>query len=320
MVYLDLKPEHIIVCESQIKLIDFNVATFLSKEGNIYNLFGNKDFTAPELFDGAAPNPLCDIYSIGKIMHFMSQYVDTALLPKIYQIIKKAAHADPACRYETVDKLRSELLAQQLCNQQPHLRTKIAVLGSHPGCGVTHFSISLVSALNFMGYSACYYEKNSTNHLRQMQNTEVRIQEQNGLLSYGFFRGYPNYGDGILLPTQDWDIQVYDYGSMPPVEIPDADVILYLCDDSLWHMQDSLVVGEDLWNRYHNLSIICNMGHTKTMHILAKHFHSSVFRYPYYPNPFSADRFMVSFASKLLQRKRRKRPFFSFGNRPSLKK
>ena len=56
ILYMDLKPEHIIVCGMQIKLIDFNVATYLSNLGNVYNLFGNKEFGAPELFSGNLPN------------------------------------------------------------------------------------------------------------------------------------------------------------------------------------------------------------------------------------------------------------------------
>ena len=69
ILYLDLKPEHIIVCGMKIKLIDFNVSTYLSNMGNICNLFGNEDFSAPELFSGTQPNLLTDIYSIGKIMN-----------------------------------------------------------------------------------------------------------------------------------------------------------------------------------------------------------------------------------------------------------
>ncbi len=315
LLYLDLKPEHIIVCESKIKLIDFNVATFLSKEGNIYNLFGNREFSAPELFEGSKATPLCDIYSLGKIMQLMAEHVDTTSLPNIYHITNKAAHSNPACRYETVDKLRFELLALKSNNQQPHLRIKIAVFGCHSGCGTTHFAISLVSALNFMGYSACYYEKNETDSLRQMQNTYSGIQEQNGLLSYGFFRGYPNYGDGILLPYDKWDLCIYDYGSSLPAEPVEADVLILICNDSLWRIWDSLKVAECLQDSYPKLDVICNMGHTKTAQLLAKHLHRKIFQFPYYSDPFRIDRFLVRFVSKLLHLERRKLPFFSFVSR-----
>ena len=314
LVYLDLKPEHIIVCESQIKLIDFNVATFLSKEGNIYNLFGNKDFSAPELFSGIKPNPSCDIYSIGKIMQLMSNYVKSPLLPNIHQIFKKATHKNPSCRYETVRQLSLDLQTQQT-NQLSHLRTTIAVLASQPGCGCTHFSVSLVSALNHMGFSACYYEKNNSNRLRQMQNTDTLIREKEGLICHKTFRGYPQYGETIILPDDCWEFCIYDYGCCIPTDNVSADITLYVCSDSLWHLTHSLDVGATIKENCQNMYVICNMGNTKTMSVLAKHCHSKVFRYPYYPDPFHTDAFMVSFVFKLLQQKRRFFPFFSFGNR-----
>ena len=49
ILYQDLKPEHIIVCGLQIKLIDFSVASFITNSGNDFNHFGNADFSAPEL-------------------------------------------------------------------------------------------------------------------------------------------------------------------------------------------------------------------------------------------------------------------------------
>ena len=122
VLYLDLKPEHIIVCGAQIKLIDFNVATFLSKSGNILNLFGNQDFSAPELFSGSQPNPSCDIYSIGKIMNLLSNYVDSPIPPKLHQIIYKAAQKIPDCRFETVDSLVSAL--KNLRNFRPSYRER----------------------------------------------------------------------------------------------------------------------------------------------------------------------------------------------------
>ena len=49
ILYQDLKPEHIIVCGTQLKLIDFSVASFAAISGKDFNHFGNEDFSAPEL-------------------------------------------------------------------------------------------------------------------------------------------------------------------------------------------------------------------------------------------------------------------------------
>ena len=314
VLYLDLKPEHIIVCGTQIKLIDFNVATFLSNLGNICNLFGNKDYSAPELFRGAHPSPCCDIYSLGKMMYFLSNYVETPLPPNIHQIIYKAAHADPACRFETVDKLISALSFQQKIYQQPHLCKTIAIVGSHAGCGTTHIAISIVSALNYMGYSAIYYEKNSTNSLRHMPNMHPHISETNGLIRYRYFKGYPNYGPGISLPNASDHIAVYDYGSSNPTNLIEADIILFVCSNSIWHLQHVFDKGESLITIYGDLKIICNMGQRHNMQTLAKRFQTPITMYPYIPNPFCVSSSIIAFVSQLLNLKGRNHLFFRLKN------
>lgn len=320
VLYLDLKPEHIIVCGTQMKLIDFNVATFLSSLGNIFNLFGNMDYSAPELFAGAQPSPRCDIYSIGKILQFLSQHVDTPLPPNIHQIIHKAMHADAACRFETVDELVSALKKQQKSFQHAHLRKTIAIVGSHSGCGCTHIAFSIVSALNYLGYSACYYEKNGSNNLRQMQNVLAHMSASDGQLRYRFFKGYPNYGPGISMPAATEQFSVHDYGSTPPAEPVEADLILYICSNGCWHWQDAFDKGESLFTTYGSLTIICNMGQNRTMRFLAKGFSAPVMQYAYRADPFLIDSSMTQFVLQLLQLKRRKHLFFRLKNRFSRKK
>ena len=314
VLYLDLKPEHIIVCGTQIKLIDFNVATFLSKRGNILNLFGNLDYSAPELLDGTSPNPSCDIYSIGKLMEFLSHYVDSQIPPKLHQIINKAAQKNPDCRFETVDSLVSALENQQLLLQQPHLCKKIAIYGSHPGCGATHIAFSLVSTLNYLGYKATYYEKTVENNLRDLPKINSEFVEINGLIHHRFFKGYPNYGPGIKIPECTDTISVYDYGSSIPEEPVNADTILYICSNSIWHRHQANGKGDSLFKLYGSLRIICNMGQRRTMRALARYFHSPINEFPYYPDPFCITQKSISFTSQILNLKRRKHLFFHLEN------
>ncbi len=314
VLYLDLKPEHIIVCGTQIKLIDFNMATFLSSLGNIFNLFGNEEYSAPELFSGAKPNPLCDIYSLGKIMQFISKFVDEPLSPNIHQIINKAAHADSACRYETVDELVSALIEQQNLIQQSHPRKTIAIVGAHSGCGCTHIAFSIVSTLNHLGYSAVYYEKNKSDCLRKMLNLYPGVRESNGLVSYGLFKGYPLFGPGILLPPATESFSIYDYGNISPTNQIEADIVIYVCSNGCWHWQNAIEQGDSLLTQHDTLKILCNMGQTRSMHFFAKHFQKPVILFPYLENPFRTDSFTIHFVQSLFSLKRRKHLFFHLKN------
>ena len=102
IVYQDLKPEHIIVCELQIKLIDFSVASFIANSGNDFNHLGNHAFSAPELSLNEPITPVSDIYSIGKIIDFMLPFVNAPLSRNILYITQKATNPEPMFRYQTV--------------------------------------------------------------------------------------------------------------------------------------------------------------------------------------------------------------------------
>jgi len=315
ILYLDLKPEHIIVCGMQLKLIDFNVSTYLSSLGNICNLFGNKDFSAPELLNGTIPNLYSDIYSIGKIMHFLSNHVKPSISPKFQQIIKKATHVDYVHRFETVDALISAINQEKNLLSQPYTRKKIAICGSHSGCGTTHIAFTLVSTLNYMGFSSIYYAKNNHFSLQQTQSSLSFFNEINGMFYYKYFKGYPFYGPGILIPASDEMFSIYDYGDVFSLEEIDADQILFICSNSFWQWYHALEKSESLLYHKDKLSIICNMGQRTTMDALSKYFSHPVYRYPYDANPFSIDKTKLSFVHRILGIKRRYNLFFRLRNR-----
>lgn len=315
VLYLDLKPEHIIVCGMQLKLLDFNVSIYLSSLGNIYNLYGNKEFSAPELFLGKAPSLCSDIYSIGKLMKYLSHYVEPSISPNFQQIIKKATLADPAHRFETVDALISAINQEKKYMSQPYLRKKIAICGSHSGCGSTHIAIALVSTLNYMGYSAIYYEKNNHSSLQQIQHSLSFLKEINGLFYYKYFKGYPFYGPGIQMPEPDKSICIYDYSNDFTFDEIDADQIFFVCSNSIWQWHNAFEKSDSLTCYKDRLKIICNMGQKSSMETLSKYFSHPVFRYPYDTNAFCIDIPKLTFVHHILGIKRRKNLFFRLKNR-----
>ena len=306
ILYLDLKPEHVIVCGMQLKLIDFNVSTYLSNLGNIYNLFGNRDFSAPELFSGGMPDLLSDIYSLGKLMQYISTHVDPPLSPKFQKIIKKAVNSERSDRFETVDQLISAIHQEKNFIRQPLSRKKIAVVGSHAGCGATHIAVSLVSTLNYMGYPAIYFEKNTKNTLQQLSQYHSSVKEENGLLCYRFFKGLPCYGPGIQVPTLPEAISVYDFGTTHSINDIDADYVLYVCSYSLWRQHEIYQYKETLEAFDTSTKIIFNLGDASFMRKISKHFSSPAYYFGFDPNPFVITRKNVLFTSKLLSIKRRK--------------
>ena len=52
VLYQDLKPEHIILCGDQLKLVDFGIAAFFTGSDKHFQFFGTEEFAAPEVLSG----------------------------------------------------------------------------------------------------------------------------------------------------------------------------------------------------------------------------------------------------------------------------
>lgn len=306
ILYQDLKPEHIIVCGNQLKLIDFGASSYVTSSGNNFIRYGNVEFSAPESFSDAPLTIAADIYSIGKMMQYLSQYVDTPLSHTLQTIIQKTLMPNPKLRYETVEELALAIKTEYSKIRQTHLLSSIAVIGNFSGCGSTHFSFFLVSVLNYLGYNAYYYEKNNTDALRKMHTCLHGMWEREGCFYYRFFRGFPKYGHGIHLPYPPKALSVGDFGNQPDSpELDDADLIILLCSDMPWRRQDVIDWDEFLYTNKDRLKIICNCSTHIAAHNLAKQLNIPVYHYFYDKNPFRITRKKIAFAKQFFNRKGR---------------
>lgn len=321
ILYQDLKPEHLIVCGKELKLIDFGNSISSNIKGNNSKYFGNLDFSAPESFSSNPLSIAADIYSIGKIMEFLFQYVTEPLPENISSIIRKATSSDPGLRYETVEALRSAIQNESKIFHQPHLLKNIAIIGSANGCGATHIAISLVSACNTIGYPCCYLQKNSFHFFKKTSAYLKHMAEKpDGSYVYRSFKGFPQYGPGIsIVPPQD-SIVITDYGtnSADP-DIPGADLLLFICNDSPWRRQDAIEQAKIL-NKYANpLIYICNPGNYMACLFYARQFSSPIQSFFYDQDPFQVCGKKIAFARKILKQKGRSFPFLRKNmNFPSL--
>lgn len=318
ILYQDLKPEHIIVCGNQVKLIDFGVSSYVTSLGNNFKQYGNVGFSAPESFAEENLSVLADVYSIGKMMHYLSTYVNPPLSHSIQHMIQKATETEAGLRYETVEALLSEIHKEFSQTGQPHLLQSIAVIGSFSGCGATHFALSLVSTLNFLGYDACYFEANNTDSMRKMYAYQKKMWEKDGCLYYKNFCGYPRYGPGIQVPEPKNVIRVTDYGSLPEEDsFSHADLILFLCTDALWRRADAIDKNDFLHQYRERMKIICNPGDHSSANFYANRLSLPIYSYFYDSDPFRITKEKASFVSQLLFQKGRSGIFSTLKRRVS---
>lgn len=311
VIYRDLKPEHIIVCGFQIKLIDFGASASVSSSGNNFHNFGNLDFSAPECFQTGQVSVVSDVYSIGKILEFISRHVNQPLSQNIQQIFHKATSVDPKLRFETVEALRNSLEQEFSINKPSHLVKKIAVIGATFGCGATHIAVSLTCAANNLGIETYYLEKNSSNHLRIMLPYLNSGIQSDGAIYYKSFKGFPKYGPGIEFSCPEEALQILDLGTdvCNPL-ISSCDLILFICPGGIWN-RDHAIQQRNFLNSYSiPLQLVCNSDSKKNARFFTKTFGQPTILFQPDRDPFTVTLEKTAFTLQLLDQKGRKSPFF----------
>lgn len=289
ILYQDLKPEHIILCGNQLKLIDFGIASFFTGSGNHFQIYGTDGFAAPEALNGASSTPAADIYGLGKVLEFLADAVNPRCSRRLLHIIGCACAVIPDERYPTVLDLKAALLYAQ---QQPykhtsHLIQNIAVLGSRAGAGATHFSVSLVCVLRKKGIPSLYLSADGEDTLTNAAHSNRRLTEQDGIFYYGYFKGMPDYGDGVKLSPPKGECIVKDYGShsVGLAELQTADLIFILLNGGDWDISSSMSIARQL-SLFPQAVFLCNHGNRKAARSYARLLGRRVYCFPNDSDPF----------------------------------
>jgi hypothetical protein len=269
-----------------------------------HKIYEMTDFIAKKKFDQAL-DVIRDMMSKGETAQ--------RILASVYNYFRRLLHAGISGKTpaELAEGLGIKEYPAKKLIEQSHTRKKIAIVGSHLGCGTTHIGFSLVSTLNYMGFHSIYYEQRTENSLRKLYPFLSPMKEINGMICYRFFKGFPFYGPGVSIPVDTAaEFAIYDYGeTIPPKDIH-FDAILFVCSNGVWHWHDVFQKGEILQSLSSHLFTICNMGQKSTMHYFSKQLAQKVYFYPYESSPFGVTKNKVLFFSKLLQIKRRRRSLF----------
>lgn len=221
VLYLDLKPDHIIVCRDCVKIIDFGAAIYMEKEEVDYS-FGTPCFAAPEQYNSLKLDSKTDIYAIGCIIFYMltgknpspsnsqkpifKEIKDISVDYK--KIILKCMAENPQNRYKNVTELKKEL---SVCLNKKNSLI-VAVMGSQTRIGVSHIAIGMVSYLNRIGIRAIYEEDNNNGLICHLSHINKSFNETNGVYNRKDFHAIPKYNETICIAKSVYDVIVLDCG------------------------------------------------------------------------------------------------------------
>lgn len=218
ILYLDLKPDNIIVEESKITLVDFGSATKTNNRKERLSM-GTKGFAAPEQYDLGCTDRRSDVYGLGNLMLFMatglsnpaglhcleeSKDYSGSFKQTVFQCLKY----NKAERFETIDQVREKLLALRPGKRvekapSPGTSITVAFAGVQPRCGVTHICLLLTEYLCRRGWRAVYVEAG------RKKDIFMLCQKENGR-PYPVLCGEPKR---LREKYRDYEVFICDYGA-----------------------------------------------------------------------------------------------------------
>lgn len=314
ILYLDLKPQNIIVSNNTIlKLIDFGSATE-KNHAEIYSL-GTKGYAAPEQYTGVNIDVWSDVYGIGMLMFYLvtgeifydknnclKNIEDVGSCSKeLKQIINKCLKFNPLQRYQTVHILYSKLLhiskglyggrcTESMISYKRHFLT-ISIAGSQARMGTTHTALFLTAYINKYIAKCIYREKSGH------KTTQELFQSYKGSLAKGRLC---QIGDCLIEPPvlgeeekerQHIDIIVEDLGVLGKENLKkflQGDIRILILGAKEWELNYSEKMMEEL-KEYKDISYLFNfLDYPMFKEVLNNMKSYRCYRMPFTANPFKA--------------------------------
>jgi len=302
ILYLDLQPKNLLLCNDVVKLVDFDHAIHLPQAGQLTKRYGTVGCAAPEQYTLEALDERTDIYAIGAVLYYMltgcfpgnfPAYPKDLICPEMARIIKTCLQPEKKWRYQSVNSLCEQLEQIQkkekgVFQYDKDTSLTIAVAGTGSGTGTTHIAVGLASYLTRQGLLALYEEKNDSGSICQLASCcHARMD------TYGIFRIYgqamlPYYGSAVKQQPHPWKIIVKDYGAgWNRPELAEAGLILLLTSGKPWNAEREHDAYQSLGS-LPGLKVVYNHFCRRLSvkpHGLANG--TTIFFMPYFTNPFT---------------------------------
>lgn len=169
VLYLDLKPDNIMVTDHKMKLIDFGSAICLDEKKEENVVFGTKGFAAPEQTGEGVVGVETDVYALGKTFEYMLMYASVA--PKGYTRIVIGCLRKGKAQYTRASDVNKALLGLKSKIGEHVAETRIAVVGVPTDYHCSGFAYELSKALKHQyGKKVLLLDCNKKGNLEMLEN------------------------------------------------------------------------------------------------------------------------------------------------------
>lgn len=297
ILYLDLKPEHVIISGNHIKLLDFGTARRGNAGTCVYNM-GTDGFAAPEQYEDIYLDERTDVYAVGAILYYMctgstiasdqtNVKKDLKTCPAaLKKLILDCIAFDKYKRCQSLEKVKNELQKLKKQNKSGGSSLKIAVVGSQARVGCTHFAVAFSIYIKRRGYTCLYKECNKSEFLQSFREFDSTMYEQDGIYEKGIFQGLPEYGKAVEIYMES-EILIQDFGFFTEADkaaIDEAEILFAIAGTKPWEMKQKLLLERELRNDK-RVIWLANLSLEKADHKW-KEIRKGYYQIPFYQNPF----------------------------------
>lgn len=307
ILYLDLKPNNIIIKDNNIKLIDFGSVISLTADETIESYQGTKGYAGPELYKKDKVDKKSDIYGIGMIIYYLSTGKQIALNEmkienvdyeqnvslELKNIINKCINHNPSLRYSSVNQLKQKLLSlkNNLVISKCHNKT-ISIAGAQRRVGVTHLCLQIARFFKNSNLNCLYQENNFSNDALKICERHDFITEKDGVFNVKGIK-IRRYSEVAYENWNDYHVIIKDYGCLDNDNLNkfmEADIKILIMGSKEWEISKSenvLMLLKD----FEKVKFVFNYidGHM-FKHVCKNMMGYDCYRMPYEPNVFSLSR------------------------------
>lgn len=305
ILYLDLQPGNLLVCENMVRLTDFDHAQYAEDVRSFGERYGTAGFAAPEQYRGEPLDCRTDVFAIGALLYFMcygkvpgteAEFEDSECNRELDRIIRGCMAPDKEERYKSAEDVE-----QVLCEWKQLYLTKDAIeslnimfVGAKAGVGTTHAALAMSSFFARNGYRTLYQEECDTDAIRNLLHCLHVKPDRTGVYRLGCFNIRPYYGKSVKLPYHYFSVVIKDAGTAWKTwtDYPYADVYVLVCGGKKWEIHQTLLAIRQ-WKERGKCMILWNHLSESEFREKSKVFDEvTSFCMPHVTNPFCSEKKM----------------------------
>lgn len=303
ILYLDLQPKNLLICNGKVRLTDFDHAQYAADVVTFGERYGTLGFAAPEQYLGAPLDRRTDVYAIGALLYFMCRGKPPGREPdlggsgntwEIDRIIRGCMAQEKEERYPNAGEVELSLneLQEGISKEQAIQSHNIVFAGARQGIGTTHAALGISNFLARNGCPALYQEEYDTDTIRILAKNRHVKADSTGVYQIGCTNIRPYYGKSVKVPYLFFPTVVRDAGTAWQENhvLSDADFYVLVCGGKWWEIDNTLRTAGMLQNHGRLILLFNHMPGGIRLR-LPENFRTLPCLYlPFFPDPFKENK------------------------------